>query len=703
VTPRESLGELAVRIKRAKLYLPPIIALFVLLFQLGIRHSLDDPHAFWLMLAFYGLLGPFVVYLTLDWVADELSARERAERELLEANRRLQAVRQVVHRALEAESLDEVMRAVAEAIRATLGGEVAITLGEYRYATAGFPFNDCDVEGLIKVDLGRSGGQLCFFGEVDRGFLEVLAGEVDSVLEAAEARTRDLLTLFEVDEALRAEANLEKLLGRLLERIVAWAGAEGGAVYLLDEGGVLKLWAYRGEPPEKRAFIPKGAWAEGLKKPVFLAPGRLLIPLGDKTPVGVLLLIGDHEKLRSELAFLRLLASQVTLAVRNAQAYLRAEELAIHEERTRIAREIHDGLAQSLAFMALKLDLTDRMLERDPKRAKSELAQVREVLREQIREVRRSIFALRPIDLERYGFVESVRRYTQAFAEQAGFRAEVEVKGKPELTQASELALFRVLQEALNNVAKHARARRVRVVLEPLGPKGARLVVEDDGVGFDPETAPTEGHFGLAQMRERVAARGGERPGQGDAGRRRGAGVTGAVLAGGRSRRFGSDKAYYRWRGRPLYAHALFALSEAKERFLVAPRNYPVPTRPDLFPNEGPLGGLVSALAAAGSELVAVAPVDAPGLCPAFWRFLFSELGSAPAVVVEGEPLIGVWRRSLFPFALKLFLSGERRAGALVAALPVRLLSRELVVARFGAEALVNLNRPPDKAMTKAG
>ena len=179
--------------------------------------------------------------------------------------------------------------------------------------------------------------------------------------------------------------------------------------------------------------------------------------------------------------------------------------------------------------------------------------------------------------------------------------------------------------------------------------------------------------------------------------------MTGAVLAGGRSRRFGSDKAYYRWRGRPLYAHALFALSEAKERFLVAPRNYPVPTRPDLFPNEGPLGGLVSALAAAGSELVAVAPVDAPGLCPAFWRFLFSELGSAPAVVVEGEPLIGVWRRSLFPFALKLFLSGERRAGALVAALPVRLLSRELVVARFGAEALVNLNRPPDKAMTKAG
>ena len=506
---RRSLAELARRVRSARVFLPPVIAIFVVAFQLAIRTQLKDPHAFWLMLAFYGLLGPFIVYLTLDWIADELAAREKAERDLVEANRRLSAVRQVVHRALEAENLDEVMRAVAEAIREALGGEVALKLGEYRYSTAGFPATGCDTPGLVTVPLPRSGARLCFAGEVEREFLEVLAGEVDSVLEAAEARTRDLLTLFEVDEALRAEANLEKLLERLLARIMDWAGAEGGAVYLLDEGGVLKLWAYRGEVPSRRAFVPEGPWRDALRKPVFLGSGRLAVPLGDKTPVGVLLLIGDHERLRSELAFLRLLASQVTLAVRNAQAYLRAEALAIHAERTRIAREIHDGIAQALAFMALKLDLVTRFLERDPERAKAELAQVKRVLRDQIREVRRSIFALRPIDLERYGFVESVRRYAQAFAEQAGFRVEVTVRGEPELSQASELALFRVLQEALNNVAKHARARRVRVVLEAREGGGARLLVEDDGVGFDPGQAPKEGHFGLAQMQERIQARGG--------------------------------------------------------------------------------------------------------------------------------------------------------------------------------------------------
>jgi len=503
------VGGLARRVRSARVFLPLLIVLFVVLFQFGIRASLPDPHAFWLQLAFYGLLGPFIVYLTLDWISDELEARAEAERALLEANRRLSAVRTVVHRALEAENLDEVMRAVAEAIRETLGGEVALKLGEYRYSTAGFPSAGCRAEGLVAVELPRSGGRLCFFGQVEKGFLEVLAGEVDSVLEAAEARTRDLLTLFEVDEALRAEANLGKLLERLLERIVAWAGAEGGAVYLLDEGGVLKLWAFRGEAPSRRAFLPEGAWRDALKKPVFLGTGWLAVPLGDKTPVGVLLLIGEHERLRGELAFLKLLASQVTLAVRNAQAYLRAEELAIHEERTRIAREIHDGIAQALAFMALKLDLAARLLRKDPDRAEEELARVRKVLRAQIREVRRSIFALRPIDLERYGFVESVRRYAQAFAEQAGFRVAVAVEGEPALTQASELALFRVLQEALNNVAKHARARRVEVRLVAENPRGARLEVADDGVGFDPRAAPREGHFGLAQMRERVQARGG--------------------------------------------------------------------------------------------------------------------------------------------------------------------------------------------------
>jgi len=235
--------------------------------------------------------------------------------------------------------------------------------------------------------------------------------------------------------------------------------------------------------------------------------GVLALPLKAREPVGVLVLKG--EDLSRRIPFLSFLASQVALAVRNAQAYLKAEELAINEERTRIAREIHDGLAQSLAFMALKLDLVERLWEKDKEAALGALAEVRETLRAQIREVRRSIFALRPIDLERYGFLESLRRYAQAFAEQAGFRVQLSLPERVGLSQASELVLFRVLQEALTNAAKHARPTRVEVVLEPLGERGARLVVRDNGRGFAVPEAQGLGGFGLTQMRERVEARGG--------------------------------------------------------------------------------------------------------------------------------------------------------------------------------------------------
>lgn len=254
-------------------------------------------------------------------------------------------------------------------------------------------------------------------------------------------------------------------------------------------------------------FLPDGVWKGSLEGPVFVDEETLALPLKARETVGVLVLKGKG--LSRRIPFLSFLASQVALAVRNAQAYLRAEELAINEERTRIAREIHDGIAQSLAFMALKLDLAERLLAKDQEAALKALTEVKETLRAQIREVRRSIFALRPIDLERYGFLESVRRYAQAFAEQAGFRVQLALPERVGLSQASELVLFRVLQEALTNAAKHGRPSRVEVELLPLGERGARLVVRDNGKGFQNAEAQGLGGFGLTQMRERVEARGG--------------------------------------------------------------------------------------------------------------------------------------------------------------------------------------------------
>lgn len=230
----------------------------------------------------------------------------------------------------------------------------------------------------------------------------------------------------------------------------------------------------------------------------------------------------------ANLPFLNLLAGQVSLAVRNARAYLQSEELAIAEERARIAREIHDGVAQSLAFSALKLDLVGRMLAQPGgaglEKAAAELEATKKTIREAIREVRRSIFALRPIDLERHGFVETIRRYVDDYAQQNDIRVQLTVQGLPKLTAKSEAVLFRIFQEAMNNVAKHARARHVAVTVGKTCDACGFIEVTDDGQGFDPtlvsDRVTSAGGLGLKQMRERVQARGGafeltSSPGQG--------------------------------------------------------------------------------------------------------------------------------------------------------------------------------------------
>jgi signal transduction histidine kinase len=140
-----------------------------------------------------------------------------------------------------------------------------------------------------------------------------------------------------------------------------------------------------------------------------------------------------------------------------------------------------------------------------------------------IREVRRSIFALRPIDLERFGLVETMRRYAIDFGQQNEVRVDLALEPVDGVSIKTEAVLFRTFQEAMHNVAKHAKATSVRVALQRAD-DGTDLAVEDDGVGFDPtevgDRVTSAGSLGLRQMRERIEGRGGRldvdsRPGRG--------------------------------------------------------------------------------------------------------------------------------------------------------------------------------------------
>ncbi|RMD79812.1 MAG: sensor histidine kinase, partial [Chloroflexi bacterium] len=219
-------------------------------------------------------------------------------------------------------------------------------------------------------------------------------------------------------------------------------------------------------------------------------------------------------------------ASELAEAVINSRrrdrviASVAAVERAISAERTRIARDLHDGVAQSLAFMRMRIDLWEDWLQQEPERLREEFVTFKANLRRQIEELRRAIFALRPIEIGQLGFAGALRRFITEFADQQDWDTQIDLTDvPPDLPPVLELAAFRFVQEALNNVAKHAQAQRVWVKLG-VRDQGLIIHVRDDGVGFNPGVEPPSGHFGLRQMRERAAALDGQvtiisRPGDG--------------------------------------------------------------------------------------------------------------------------------------------------------------------------------------------
>ena len=214
---------------------------------------------------------------------------------------------------------------------------------------------------------------------------------------------------------------------------------------------------------------------------------------------------------REERRALETLAQQAAAAI--ARSRLRAQELdlALSEERNRLAREIHDTLAQSLLAVILQLEATKALLPREPGRAHGELLRAEAAARDALAEARRSVRGLRPAPLERGTLVEALRAELRDFGAREGLETSFAVEGDvAPLPFAVEDGLYGIAREALNNVRKHARAAAVTLSLR-CGPDEAALVVRDDGVGFDPAAGAGRdaGHFGLVGMRERARLLGG--------------------------------------------------------------------------------------------------------------------------------------------------------------------------------------------------
>jgi len=418
----------------------------------------------------------------------------------------------------------------------------------------------------VNVPLKSKGavvGSLGLVGRVDQTVteeqvrvLEAVGHEIgiaidNALLVAATRRGEyEATALYKLGVRISASLDLQQVLEAVAEGARDVLGAEAGLVGLLSpERQQVEIKAAAGAGAEgfRGQWLPlgKGQPGEALLRREPIVAGRLgLQPFGE--PVGgegvVTFLAVPLERANNlrglvavaaraprrftaeDVHLLNRLAQQVAVAIENAQLYQSVRRLAVLEERERLAREMHDNLAQSLGYLNLKASVTDWLLENHRlDEARASLRELREVSMSAYRDVRESIFSLRTAATPGQGFLPTLREYLEEYRTHYGVNAELEVAGAglTDLPTDMGVQVTRIVQEALTNVRKHAGTDRAWVRLVRSA-DGLEIVVEDRGRGFDLDQATAEGRqcFGLDVMRERAAGVGGEltiesRPGEG--------------------------------------------------------------------------------------------------------------------------------------------------------------------------------------------
>lgn len=203
-----------------------------------------------------------------------------------------------------------------------------------------------------------------------------------------------------------------------------------------------------------------------------------------------------------ELRLLHTVGDLLSIAIERARLFHSSAEIGAINERNRLAREIHDTIAQGLAAIALKLETADVLLETgaDIDKVQHMINEALHLTRDNLEEARRSVLDLRAAPLEGRTLAEALQELLKSIKTKAKFEV---VGSSPPLPIRVASGLYRIAQEAIHNADQHAEAQLVNISLN-LMPEHVRLIVEDDGKGFDPAAEQKKGHFGLTGLKERV-------------------------------------------------------------------------------------------------------------------------------------------------------------------------------------------------------
>jgi PAS domain S-box-containing protein len=393
------------------------------------------------------------------------------------------------------------------------------------------------------IDVEVNAGAISYGG---RPALCIVAHDVTQRKQAEEALRRSLdalLALYETGQVLSSSLEREAIGSRLLEIVGRISGTKAAIINLRDYRGGLHTWRTFG--PDKllrqvyevseAGSVRLAAFESGEEGSFELkAPGwdsdrlvGLSMPMRVRDQViGVLEVYGPERLAESETAdTFASLANQAGSALENARLYeeLTGRERQLHdlivqflaaqeEERRRVAYDIHDGLAQTAAAAHHHLQAFARQHPPGSPQGQEQLDEALELVRGVVGEARQVIYDLRPTVLDDFGLAAAVRQQIETLRSEGWEVGLEEALGEERLPPEIETTLFRVAQEALTNVRKHARASQVRVALDRSG-RAVRLLVRDEGRGFQPgETTKSNGpgeRIGLSGMRERVSLIGG--------------------------------------------------------------------------------------------------------------------------------------------------------------------------------------------------
>ena len=428
----------------------------------------------------------------------------------------------------------------------------------------GFPSGHAEMHSLLGVPIrigGRQLGQLYLtekigdteFSPDDEKIIEILAAYAGVAIENARLyerlqerestltkRNDQLAVINQIESALASSLELEEILNKTLALLMAHFRVEAGEIFLVEEDGeTLRLVLHRGEAAE--AFWTRnrfkigegmvGKAAETLKPVISTHLDRDMqgtrqavvdagfkqiacIPLTTHGEVvGVLTIATRSRRVisQSEIQLLVSVAAGAGTAIENARLHSNVRRLAVLEERERIGMDLHDGIIQSIYGVGLAMENARSLLRENPSDAEERLQKAMSDLNHTIRDIRSYILDLRPRQLQGESLIEGLGRLISEFRQNTKLDVSLAAPKDPlnDLPQMHAMSLFHICQEALANIAKHAKASKVTMDLWTT-PDRVLLEISDNGQGFDlDKTNKTVGH-GLANMLTRVQNVGGD-------------------------------------------------------------------------------------------------------------------------------------------------------------------------------------------------